>query len=157
MVWFGNLLTLHRLRRRHHHRKWLRYSSWMIGKADCVIHLNSGWTHHFQAMLHLSHLTSFLPPWTTFSFLFSICVSLTFGSAQSTIDVDPIIYLNVRVSSLSVAILFGRGVSLSVLFSSSYGRVLEWSKHKLRQDRQIRHETRYIVNLFGRNVLLFPI
>jgi hypothetical protein len=60
MVRFGNLLILHHLRHRHQRR--LRYSSWTLGKADCVLHPNSGWTQHFQAMLRLSPFASFLSP-----------------------------------------------------------------------------------------------
>jgi hypothetical protein len=58
MVQFGNL---HRVRHHHHHhQKRIRYSSWMIGKVDYVIHLDSGWTLHFQALVCSSSFASFL-------------------------------------------------------------------------------------------------
>jgi hypothetical protein len=59
MVRFDNLLTLHH---HHRHRKRPMYSSWMIGKVDCILHRDSGWTHHFQAMVHPSPFVSFLSP-----------------------------------------------------------------------------------------------
>jgi hypothetical protein len=76
---------------------------------------------------------SFLGP--TFCFLFLMCVSPTFCSAQSIIDADLVICLNVRVSSPCVTILPGRGVSLSVSSSSGNDSAFERSTHKIRQVR----------------------
>jgi hypothetical protein len=74
---------------------------------------------------------SFLGP--TFSFLFPMCVSPTFYSAQSIIDGVPVICLNVRLLSSFVTILFGIGVSLSVSSSSSSGSAFEQPIIKIRQ------------------------
>jgi hypothetical protein len=57
MVRFGNL---HRLRRCH--RKRMRYLNWTVGKADSVLHPDSGLTHHFQALLRSSPLPYFICP-----------------------------------------------------------------------------------------------
>jgi hypothetical protein len=68
-----------------------------------------------------------------FSFLFSMCVSPTFCSAQSIIDGVRVICLNICLSSSCVTILFEIGVSLSVSSSSSSGSAFEQPTIKIRQ------------------------
>jgi hypothetical protein len=96
--------------------------------------------HSFLHHLCLCFPLPFLGP--AFSFLFRMCVSPTFCSAQSTIDGVLVICLNVRLSSSSVTILFRIGVSLFVSSSSSGGSVLEWPTIKI---RQVRHK--YAMNV----------
>jgi hypothetical protein len=105
----------------------LRYLNSTLGMADSLLHPDVGLTNHFQTLLALSSLPSFPLSFLglTFCFLFPMCVLPTFCSTQLIIDGVPVIYLNVRLSSSFVIILFGIGVSLSVSSSSSSGSEFE--------------------------------
>jgi hypothetical protein len=134
MVRFGNLHHL-----RHRHQKRPRCSNWTLGKADSVLHPGSGVDSSLLSTASSINFAlfplSFLGP--AFSFLFSMCVTFTFFSAQSTIDETPMICFNVHVSSSSVTIMFEIGVSPSISSSSSSGSVFE---RPINNIRQVRHK-----------------
>jgi hypothetical protein len=90
---------------------------------------------------------SFLGP--IFSFLLPMCVPPMFCLAQSTIDDEPVIHLNVSVSSSYVTILFEIEVSLSVSSSSSNGSVFERPTNKI---REVRHN--YAMNVGKKRMYL---
>jgi hypothetical protein len=76
-------------------------------------------------------------------------VSPTFCLAQSAIDADPVICLNVCVSSPSI--LLGRGMPLSMSSSSSNNLALERPIHNIRQvrDKYVMNVGTYWANLEG--------